>query len=415
MSNDYLWNRSGIPDLDVKALEDTLAPLAHDAPLDELRTMKARKRELVRATAQEPEQPRGKMRIFDKYVIGGASLVVAAIALVAVFAVDRHRATSSSHDDAVAALAMPRQTATMFAMTPHDGPVAPTAGADLAFTAGESARIHVPFGSVTVEIQTPCTSVVTVWAGRELEADHPEDPFISHLFAVSEADPGAASRTHTFQLGAGRFEYAALCLGRPSMAGTLIVDHDDSHDPIKDNTNARVFSLDGTMTAPGGRIHVFGVVMPGARVFTGATPIPLEAVDPDLEDPAIDLSFTTDIPVTRDHLVAAVRVDDARGTNFYVIHPAELVMYSCDAMFPIGEAEQRDIAGDHAGALAVIQRALQRCAPSAETWSIALTYACKARDVAAARTYWHKLLAEGQTAGLPVCEQNGITRAQLSQ
>src|SRR5258708_21294764 len=43
MSDDYLWDRSGAPDRDVKQLEDLLAPLRHDAPLDELR-LRARRR-----------------------------------------------------------------------------------------------------------------------------------------------------------------------------------------------------------------------------------------------------------------------------------------------------------------------------------------------------------------------------------
>jgi ferric-dicitrate binding protein FerR (iron transport regulator) len=44
MSDDYLWDRSGPPDPDVQRLEELLAPLAHDAPLDELRTRRPRKR-----------------------------------------------------------------------------------------------------------------------------------------------------------------------------------------------------------------------------------------------------------------------------------------------------------------------------------------------------------------------------------
>src|SRR5512143_134961 len=44
MSDDYLWDRSGPPDPDVQRLEQLLAPLAHDAPLDELRTRRPRKR-----------------------------------------------------------------------------------------------------------------------------------------------------------------------------------------------------------------------------------------------------------------------------------------------------------------------------------------------------------------------------------
>ena len=44
MSDDYLWNRSGTPDPEVERLEKLLAPLAHDAPLDELRVARKRRR-----------------------------------------------------------------------------------------------------------------------------------------------------------------------------------------------------------------------------------------------------------------------------------------------------------------------------------------------------------------------------------
>jgi hypothetical protein len=37
MSDDYLWNRSGPPDPEIERLEKLLAPLAHEAPLDEVR------------------------------------------------------------------------------------------------------------------------------------------------------------------------------------------------------------------------------------------------------------------------------------------------------------------------------------------------------------------------------------------
>jgi hypothetical protein len=46
MSDDYLWDRSGPPDPDVKQLEDLLAPLRHDAPLDEVRVRRRRRRML---------------------------------------------------------------------------------------------------------------------------------------------------------------------------------------------------------------------------------------------------------------------------------------------------------------------------------------------------------------------------------
>src|SRR3984885_3197704 len=101
MSDDYLWNRSGTPDPDIKQLEELLVPLAHDAPFDEVRGSRVRKRELARATAHEPDhlvivdstttqaphasrRMKGKMRVLDKRVIGVASLTAAAIALLGV-------------------------------------------------------------------------------------------------------------------------------------------------------------------------------------------------------------------------------------------------------------------------------------------------------------------------------------------
>jgi hypothetical protein len=42
--HDYLWDRSGEPDPEVARLEKLLAPLAHDAPLDEMRLRRGQKR-----------------------------------------------------------------------------------------------------------------------------------------------------------------------------------------------------------------------------------------------------------------------------------------------------------------------------------------------------------------------------------
>lgn len=42
--SDYLWDRSGAPDPDVARLESLLAPLAHTAPLDELRLARGKSR-----------------------------------------------------------------------------------------------------------------------------------------------------------------------------------------------------------------------------------------------------------------------------------------------------------------------------------------------------------------------------------
>lgn len=63
MSDDYLWDRSGAPDADVAKLEQLLSPLAHDAPLDELRLRRRRSRTL--------------------WIVGGA--LVAAAAAIAIY------------------------------------------------------------------------------------------------------------------------------------------------------------------------------------------------------------------------------------------------------------------------------------------------------------------------------------------
>lgn len=60
--DDYLWDRSGPADPDVQRLEQMLAPLAHDRPLDELRLRRPRKR--------------------APWIIGGAVVIAAAAALV---------------------------------------------------------------------------------------------------------------------------------------------------------------------------------------------------------------------------------------------------------------------------------------------------------------------------------------------
>jgi ferric-dicitrate binding protein FerR (iron transport regulator) len=65
MSDDYLWDQSGPPDPDVQRLEDLLSPLRHDAPLDELRTKRPRRR--------------------APWIIVGVGVAVAAAAAIAIF------------------------------------------------------------------------------------------------------------------------------------------------------------------------------------------------------------------------------------------------------------------------------------------------------------------------------------------
>src|ERR1051325_3362334 len=77
------------------ALRHRLAvSFAHDTPLDELAL--AKNRRLVRATAHEPVEAtpksgrsKGKMNIFDKRIIGAATLLVAAIGLLSVSLIKR--------------------------------------------------------------------------------------------------------------------------------------------------------------------------------------------------------------------------------------------------------------------------------------------------------------------------------------
>ena len=75
MSDDYLWDRSGPPDPDVQRLEELLSPLRHDAPLDEVRVQRKRRR---------------------PWLVGGIAIVVAAAAVIVVVAWPRaHRSACS--------------------------------------------------------------------------------------------------------------------------------------------------------------------------------------------------------------------------------------------------------------------------------------------------------------------------------
>src|SRR5688572_13078459 len=80
MSDDYLWDRSGPPDPDVAKLETLLSPLAHDAPLDEMRVRRKRRPPWI--------------------VIGVALAAAAAIAIF--FALPRESATACRGGDGFA-------------------------------------------------------------------------------------------------------------------------------------------------------------------------------------------------------------------------------------------------------------------------------------------------------------------------
>jgi hypothetical protein len=451
MSNDYLWDRSGPPDLDIRWLEELLAPLAHDAPLDELRLAKVRRSEPARATAQEPiEAPpasgrvkgKGKMNFFDKRVISAAALTAAALGLLGVTAYKRH-VDSPAPPPWQPTVAM----APAFAMTPHAPPVVPTTGADLAITVGESARIHAPLGAVDVEIQSKCNaevemSVVTfTMTGarpgdlprqlavtlRQLVGDPPlwvaGPPSESHALGgdpIVVGTDSADGRTHTYHLvpldPLGMVQYTSQCTGRPPLHGVLEIDRDDATGPIGPITNARVFNdANGGSGLADHAIHVFGTVMPGAIVSIDGKQITLQPPNPDGHDLFIAPTFSADTPISPEHPVVALRVDDAMGTHFYVYRRSIDFVPSCERTVtgPKQTAANLDAKGDDAAALRTLKAAITGCAPDRETLSLALEYACKAGDVDSARIFWRKLPQASQHTLEPVCAQNSIMRAQL--
>ena len=436
MSNDYLWDRSGPADPDAKQIEELLAPIAHDAPLDELRLAKGRRGEPVRATAHEPvaEPPssgrvKGKMNFFDKRIIGAAGLIAAASGLFAITTYKRH-VDAPPHDEP-ALMAPSLGIARAVAQAPHFAPVAPTTGADLAITAGESAWIHVPVGTVDVEIQSACNAEVKLSLAMLLPGPTGDRPTTAAeakaaerserfgLIAGTDRADGRATTYHLTPSGgpqSNALQYTSRCVGQPPLHGLILLDREQSIGPIEPTVNARVFNDADAFVSLDNGIRLTGTVLPGARVSIGATPVALEPVDRDGDDPLIDSGFAVDVPVTRDHLVAALRVDDAFGTHFYVAHPSEVIVESCASLTkPRQAAAKLDAQGDHAGALRTFQTAMAHCKPDRDTLSLGLTYACKAGDLAAARIHWRKLPTELQRTLEPVCAQNQITRDALDR
>jgi hypothetical protein len=450
MSNDYLWDRSGTPDPDIKWLEDLLAPLAHDAPLDELRLAKARRP--ARATPQEPvEAPasgrvKGKMSFFDKRVIGTAT-ITAALCLFGGTLYERHASSPRARsqpaeihtDDRPPVSIDPRGWT-------HASAVAPTTGADLAITAGESASIHVPFGAVEVEIQTRCNAEIEMTAVMQALMEghvaHPGDPpatVLTETLRQVEGDPpspipvpisqsvagdpiiagteSADGRATSYHLipgigPAGVVQYTARCVGRPPMHGVLVIDGDDARGPIGPTTNARIWDdaneLRQTLEYS---IHVAGTVSPSAAVSIDGVPVWVR----DSHEPRV-ASFSVDVPISAKHPVAAVRVDDATGTQFYVYRRSIDMVPSCEGSKQA--AATLAARGDIAGALDTLETATQgarACKPDRDTYSRALEYACKAGDADVARTFWHKLPPEMQRALAPLCAQNAITRDSLDK
>jgi hypothetical protein len=158
---------------------------------------------------------------------------------------------------------------------------------------------------------------------------------------------------------------------------------------------------------------VVGTVLPGARVSIGTTPLVLGPGDPTGSDPPTYPTFTTDVPVSPEHLVVAVRVDDTNGTHFYVLQPSGACTTTMTA--PRQTAAMLDAQGFHAGALSVFETVMAACKPDHQTLSLAFEYACKAHDSEAARKYWRELPTELQHTLEPLCARNDITREALDR
>lgn len=409
MANDYLWDRSGVPEPDTKDLEDLLAPITHDAPLDELRG----RRGIARATAHEPAPPRkkGKMNIFDKRIIGMAAFTAAACGLLGVAML--HRSDPKPVTPAIAPVTVPEvHVAPTYLRTPFLAPVAPSANADLAITAGESAWVHTMTGTAVVEIQSTCDAEVVMKMASKVEDGKAQELFDSLGVVVGTASPdGRATR---YQLGAenisgGAFEYTSQCVNQPLVRGKLIVDKTDAREAIVPTTNARVFS-DELVSFDGENegFHVFGTVLPGARVFIGTRQLAVEPVELAEKDPPLGLGFSTDTPFPLGRMTSAVRIDDAKGTHFYVMHATTVMTAPCarSMRVPKDTAAELDAKGDHTGAFTAIKTAMKYCQPDRSTLSLALLYACKAGDAEAAQTYMHQLPEELRS--VPDCARQGI-------
>jgi hypothetical protein len=426
---DFYEDEHADPPLEAKARIDLRQRLAasfvHEPPLGHTRLGAHPRGKPTRATAREPVaappasgRAKGKMNIFDKRIIGAATLTAAAIGLIGVTVYKRHvdAPAPQHHAPAVDLGRSP-------AMTPRFSPVAPTTGADLAITAGESAWIHAPFGAVDIEIQSQCTAEVVLsrasnvlWVRESERADASALSIKSSgkIVAASESPDGRASTYHLtpgLELFEGIYEYTSRCVGQPPLRGNIVVDRVGIGEPLGGSArpmtpswfmNARV---DSGIVEHG--LHVFGTVLPGARVSIGATPLALDPEDPIGSDPPIYPTFTADVPVSPEHLVVAVRVDDANGAHFYVLEPSGACTTTMTA--PKQTAAMLDAQGYHTGALKVFEAVMAACKPDRQTLSLVFEYACKAGDSEAARKYWRKLPAELQRTLEPLCARNDIT------
>jgi hypothetical protein len=535
------------------ALRDRLAAsFANDALPDELRLAKRRHGELGRATAQEPVaappasgRTKGKMNLFDKRIIGAATLIAAAIGLIGVTVYKRHvDAPAPERQDHGPTVDLGRSSA----MTPRFSPVAPTTGADLAITAGESAWIHAPFGAVDIEIQSQCDAEVelsraanVLWV-RETErgdASAFSTKSSGSIIAGTDSPDGRASTYHlkpgvdlSVDLIDGIYEYTSRCAGQPPKTGNIVVDRLDISEPLGASarpmtpswfTNARVYERvdderlnedarifqapfdsllanlmdlvgsahaksvfvldDKRSVVPGGyvsqragteaiafrewfereiapkldrgapnvlnryygtwgdkdysfsfvkkqsgdrtyyvvieedmtkhAVHVVGTVLPDARVSIGTRSVALGPADPTGSDPPSYPTFGIDVPISSEHPVVAVRVDDTNGTHFYVLQPSGACTTTMTA--PKQTAAMLDAQGYHAGALSVFETVMAACKPDRRTLSLAFEYACKAGDREAARKYWRKLPVDLQRTLEPLCARNGIYREALDR
>jgi hypothetical protein len=294
----------------------------------------------------------------------------------------------------------------------------------------------VPSGAVDVEIHSACRADVemTISTGGGLEYAHPGDPdspvhFVPLPPAESRALGGepvvvgaqsADGRVTTYHLvpdvtDIGVVQYTARCADGPATHGVIQLDRDDASAPIAPITNARIYperAVQRGMLSHG--IHVFGTVLPGARVSIGARTIALQPADPAAGDLPVGSTFSTDVPLTPQHVVAAVRVDDAMGTHFYVVHPTVVIDSCVDAIdAPKKTAAKLDAQGDPAGALKTLAAAIAACTPDRKILALAFTYACKAGDAHAATKYWRKLPRELKPTLEGECGRRGISRDTL--
>jgi hypothetical protein len=393
----------------------------------------SRRGDLARATAQEPVaappasgRTKGKMNIFDKRVVGAATLIAAAAGLIGITVYKRRvDAPPSQPRDHGPTVDLGRSPA----MTPRFSPVAPTTGADLAITVGESVWIHAPFGAVDIEIQSQCNAdVVLSWASEGLwvrESERADASALStkaseKIIAGAKSSDGRAITYHLspgVEFHDGVFKYTSRCMGQRPLEGNIIVDRVDISGPVGGSVPPQTPSwfanaeVDSVALEHGA--HVFGTVLPGATVSIGTTSLTLGPADPTGSDAPLNQTFSTDVPFSPEHPVVAVRVDDASGTHFYVRQPSGTCTTSMTG--PKQTAATLDAQGFHAGASSVYETVMASCKPDRHTLSLAFEYACKAGDTEAARKYWRKLPADLQRTLEPLCARNDITREALDR